>query len=365
MAITLPMHHARYIVFAVVLAAAASEMNAQQPAQPGTRRFVADSFWVRQWMRGGTKEPDLLTQPRAVVSSAGIAAVLDQGTREVFVFDLATGKSRVTMAARGAGPGEFQRPARIAATPTGFVLLDHGTSRLTAFGGSGSAEWDTPLKSAYGNEGMCVRSNLEILLKTEGAVNALLMLDTAGKTLGRLSLDASASPQAGLEWAGEVAGPDARGNCIVARRYGSEWFVVSPTGDIRRYPYVVRSRAPRVDTKEKVTGTVNVSPKLRQEVRERLHKIETDPSIYDAMVRADTLIVRTDGPGRDDLMLLDYYHIPTGRYLRSRRLPGLTNAVTIGADGQFLAIIIGDESSALYALRTSNQPASKSKPKTP
>ena len=365
MTITFSMRRMRYILPCAALAVAADAMQAQSTSQPGTRRFVADSFWVRQWMRGGSKEPDLFTQPRHVVSSAGMATVLDVGTREVFAFDLVTGKSRFTLAAKGAGPGEFQRPARIAATPTGFLVLDHGTSRLTAFDGAGRAQWDTPLKTAVGTEGICVRENLQILTKTEGAVNALLMLDTAGKAVGRYSLDASANPTASLEWSGTVAGPDARGNCIVARRYGSEWFVVSPAGDVRRYVYVVRARAPRVDMKEKVTGTVKISPTIEEDTNERFQKIETDVSIYDAMVRADTLIVRASGPGTDEMRLLDYYHIPSGRYLHSRRLPGLTNGVTIGADGQFLAIIMGDETSALYALRTSNQPALKSKLKAP
>lgn len=333
------------------------------PAQPvpkkPTRTFAADSFWIRTWMRGGSKEEDLLTESRQVIAVGGLVLVLDEGTRELLGFDATTGRSRFSLKARGEGPGEFRRPARIAPTQSGFAVLDHATARITAFDTVGRMQWDAPVTSVFETEGLCLLPSGQILSKLEGAVGSILRSDSAGRAIGRSSLEAGADPKAGYGWSGIVTGPDAHGNCIVARRYGSEWYVVTPAGAVMKHQYVVHSAEAVVN--------VTVKPGEREGTRQMVRRsqtVESDPSVMDAMVLGDTLIVRAGGAGRDQLVLLDYYHIRSGRYLYSRRLPGITNAITVGSNGAFFALIIGQEYSTIYALRTSRTPPPKA-PRNP
>ena len=124
--------------------------SAQVAPRHDGRTFAADSFWIRKWLRGGSKEADLLTEPRQVIVAGNTVVVLDEGTREVFAFDIANGQTRLNMKALGEGPGEFRRPARIVQTATGFAVLDHATARLTAFDSLGRMQWDAPLVGAIG-----------------------------------------------------------------------------------------------------------------------------------------------------------------------------------------------------------------------
>ncbi len=331
--------------------------HAQSRTRADGRRFAPDSFWVRKWFRGGSKEEDLLTEPRQIITTGGLVVVLDEGTREVHGFDAATGGARLHLTARGEGPGEFRQPRRIAPTRSGFAVLDHATARLTAFDSLGPMQWDAPMKSAMVIEGVCVLTSGQLWSKVDGAVGSLIRSDTSGRILGRVSLDARADSNAGFGWSGFVTGPDNADNCVFARRYGSEWFVVSPSGIVTRHSYIERMAEPRVD--------VTVKPGKKDGKLQNFQvtqKVESNSSASDAMLRGDTLIVRAGGATRDQFALLDYYSVATGRYLHSRRLPFIPNAITVGADGVFYATNIGNESAAVLALTTT---ATKPQPKAP
>ncbi len=344
-----------------ILAPAPAIAHAQSRARADGRTFAADSFWVRKWFRGGSKEEDLLTEPRQIITTRGTVVVLDERTREVLGFDAGTGRNRLLLKASGEGPGEFRQPRWIGPTQSGFVVLDIATARLTAFDSLGGMQWDAPMKSGTVIEGVCVLRSGQLWSKVGGAIGSLIRSDTTSRILARVSLDARADSNAGFGWSGFVAGPDAADNCVIARRYGTEWFVVAPSGIVARHSYIERMTEPAVD--------VIVKPGKKDGKLQNFQvtqKVESNASAADAMLRGDTLIVRAGGATRDKFALLDYYSVSTGRYLHSRRLPFIPNALTVGADGVFYATSIANESAAVLALTTTaTKPVPKAPPRKP
>ncbi len=336
-----------------------SQLGAQSGSQKSVvvtqRRFAADSFWTREWFRGAAKEPDLFTEPRQVVAASDIVVVLDVGLREVSVFDARTGVLRLQLAARGEGPGEFKRPSQLVGAGDGFGVLDQATSRLTVFDTQGRFTWDAPISGASGTEGLCVRQDGHIVTKLLGSTNALHTFDSTGRSTSRRSLpwpDPGAKTSALM---GFVAGPDTRGTCIVARRYGSEWLVIPRSGAMAKRPYVA--------THPEATITVKTSAKRRvgnEGTFVRTEFTSADAAVSNAMVVGDTAIVRGGPAERDGYRVLDYYLLPTGRYVYSRRLPAVFIATAAGPGGTFYGTTIGEESGALIAFRTSRErPAKK------
>ncbi len=311
-----------------------------------TRRFVADSFWTRTWYRGATKDPDLFTEPREVIVAGDLVVVLDMGLREVSAFDARSGATRLQLAARGEGPGEFKRPAHLVAVRDGFAVLDHVTSRLSAFDTRGRFTWDTPIANAGGAEGLCVRRDGRVVTKMPGATNAIVTFDSTGRTVSRQSLP---WPDGGIRTAGLsafVAGPDGNGNCVLARRFGSEWLVVGAAGTLVRRPYVSRHPEARVDVRTGARKRFG-----NEGTFTRTEYTSSDAGTSGVMTIGDTMIVRGGPAEPDGYRLLDYHLLPSGRYLHSRRLPSVFIATAVGTDGTFYGTTIGEESGALVAFR--------------
>ena len=313
-----------------------------------TRRFAADSFWVREWVRGNSKEPDLLTEPRHVVAAHGIVVVLDDGTREIAAFDALTGVSKFNLQAKGDGPGEFRRPSRIAVTPSGFAVVDQATSRVTAFDSLGRLQWNAPLLDAMSSNGICVLRKGLLISKTSGAIGSVLLSDTTGRLLSRRALDERGRKADEYAWTAHVTGPDAADHCVLARFYGANWYVVSANGPFTMHAYIEAGAEPVVNTKQAKKGKVG-----GKQIVEVTRTSDAVSSASDAMLLGDTLIVRATGSGRNAYRLLDYYAMTSGAYLYSRRLPLMPNTVTVGPNGTFYALGIGEESAGIWALKPS------------
>ncbi len=322
----------------------------------GTRHFAADSFWVREWVRGNSKEPDLLTEPRHVVAAHGIVVVLDAGTREIIGFDALTGQSRFNLQAKGEGPGEFRRPSHIAITPSGFAVVDQATSRVTTFDSLGRVQRTTPLLDAVSSSGICVMRRGLLISKTSGAIGSVLQSDSTGRLLSRRTLDERGRKADEYAWSTHVTGPDASDNCVLARLYGANWYVVSPSGALTMHAYIEAGSEPAVTTSQAKKGKVG-----GKQIIEITHTTGAVSTASDAMLLNDTLIVRARGSGRNEYRLLDYYAISSGAYIYSRRLPLMPNTVTVGPSGTFYALGIGEESAGLWALK----PSLKQPPPTP
>jgi len=321
------------------------------------RRFAADSFWAPLWSRGGSKEPDLLSEPRHVVVTHGVVVVLEEGTREVMGFDALTGVSRFTKQATGVGPGEFRRPARIVATPTGFGVLDHASARLTVFDSAARFAWDAVIQDAISTDGLCVRRG-GVLTKVGGGVKSVLATDSTGKLQSRRSIDSLATEDADFAWVARVVGPDSRGNCAIVRLFGAGWYLVAPNGALTLFPYVEGSPLPKVTTT--ILKKERVGSKTVYETQSNTNDV---PAVADAMVVGDTLIVRARSSGKNLLRMLDYYELPSGRYIHSRRLPSIATSLAAAPAGVFYATVFGgDENSSLFAFKTSATPIKRSPP---
>ena len=338
---------------ALALLSAGPAVARAQPGVPSSRvltarRFVADSFWTRTWYRGGTKDPELFTEPRQVVTVNDLVVVLDVGLREVSGFDAKSGAQRFTLTARGEGPGEFRRPALLVSTENGFAVLDHATSRLTAFDATGRMTWDTPITGAAGIEGLCLAPAGRILAKHMGGLKSLISMDSSGRTSATRSLPWRDPGEKSLAMSGFLAGPDSRGNCVLARRFGSEWLLITPTGATTKRPYV--SAHPEATIVVKNTAKQRIG---NEGSFTRTQFNSVDAAVSNLMLRGDTAIMRGGPAERGGYQLLDYYSLPTGRYIHSRRLPTIFITTAIGADGAFYGTNIGEESGALVAFRPS------------
>lgn len=310
------------------------------------RKFAPDSFWVSVWTRGYTREPDLLVEPRGMAITPGALVVLDEGTREVLSFDLRTGATRARLVARrGSGPGEFRRPFAVVTVPGGFAVSDQGNSRLSAFTSSGRLMWDMHLPNPV-IEAICVDQQMRVVFHTKG--RTVESRDTTGRLRATRQLPWTTSPNESLTDAVVVSGPTQAGSCVMARAFGSQWAVVPSVGRIRAHPFIEPGRAPRVATAKRDLGQVDDAP-----VTERLEKTESTTMAQNAMVYGDTLIVRFGGNTAARIRLLDYYHIPTGRYLYSRKLQSPFVTMTIGPDGTFYGAHIRNEDAGVIAFRPS------------
>lgn len=354
-------HRATAVCRALLLAAAfvpldATSADAQatrskasgsvSPPAPDRRRFRADSFLIREWLRGGTKEPERFVEPRQLVVAGEQLIVLDMGTREVSALDAKTGAARFSLAARGEGPGEFKRPALLLARGAEFGVIDQATARLTMFSGRGTYVGDTPMTDAGMLEGGCLLSAGRVLTKVAGTDNALRLVDSTGSVRLQRSLPSSSNAQdhSALMASADVAGPLANGACAIVPRYGAVWYSIVPGGMPVPHPYVEAgvSSLPRAESK-------TLEKDWRSETRTVTEISNIPPIARGALTIGDTLIVQAGATKRFPFLLLDYYHLPSGRYVYSRRMFASFSALTIGPDGWFYGALIGDENAAVLA----------------
>lgn len=323
------------------------------------RRFAADSFWVRQWERGGPTEDDLLIEPRATKVSGDLVVVLDLGTRDVMGFDANTGQTRFVKAARGTGPGEFKRPHALLRSASGFGVLDAETARISVFSTNGALQWDATVPGAAFAEALCAPSASRVLVKRSGKVDALLLVDSTGKQLATYSLPINVPEDASFAASATLAGPTSDG-CIVVPLFGGKWFALGAKGVIA-YPLVDPGPEPTIKAKDKVLAREG-----RDKTISRVEMVSESPVSHVAMVRGDTLIIKAT-PTKPPLVdIFDYYLLPSGRYVHSRRAFGGGSSMDVGSNGVFYATIITRNDSRLVAMKPSRSPSAPSAaPKPP
>ncbi len=324
------------------------------PAQRGapSRYFRADSFFVREWIRGGTREPDLLVEPRELAVTRSTVIVLDMGTREVHALDIASGATRFVLKPTGEGPGEFRRPIHIATTPQLLGVLDAATSRLTVYSELGRYLWTTHIADGAAVESMCLLPRGVLRVKYIGAANAIATIDSAGTMLSRTSLPVRRELQHAPSFANSafVADGCTSSAMAVMPYFGGVWYSVAPNGMARRLPYREAGR----------DAIVATSRTRRERVGSTAISRSTMTTDVDAITRGaaqlgDTLIVEAGGTRLLPNQLLDYYRAATGEYLYSRRLPFTPNAVALAANGQLYLTNIGPETSSIVRLSTTTR----------
>jgi hypothetical protein len=344
-----PLRALARIIVALVVTTPISSTAVQAQRSSTTRRFHADSFYIREWVRGGTKDPDLLVEPRGIAITNQVVVVLDAGTREVHAFDVTSGAKRFVLKATGQGPGEFKQPIQVAATARHVGVLDAATSRLTVYSDSGRFLWTTIVPDGPAVEAMCLLPRGRIRVKYLGALRALALIDSSGKTLTRTSLPVATARQTAPAFANAAYIADA---CVgdtvaVAPYFGSSWYSVSSNGTAKRFPYIeAGAEAVVVTTQRRLERTA------KHITTQTTMISEVSPITRGAMQRGDTVIIEAGATKLHPHQLLDYYRASDGAYLYSRRLPFAPSALAMTPDGRLVAALIGTETSLVVALST-------------
>jgi hypothetical protein len=336
---------ARCAATGIALAALAGSAAAQ-PGPPDARRFAADSFWVVTWARGFDKEPDLVIEPRELVISGGAVIVLDAGTREVLVLDRRTGRTLKRIEPRGSGPGEFRRPTSLTTLHNGFGLLDQATQRFSALNLDGRLLWDIPAPSLSGVA--CAHSTTAITWKLSGSRNALQVIDTSGRRRATRSLPWQHSDKEQMTTAAVAAGPTSRGECVFARVFGPDFVILNPTGRQTQHRYIEAIPEPVIEVKRRTVEKSGGSSVVQE-----TQSVKGNSSAMKSVVVGDTLIIQFAGLTSHKYRLLDYYLLPSGQYLHSRRLFAPVTGFTAAPDGSIIVTQIGELNSGISALRPS------------
>jgi hypothetical protein len=349
-----------------------SGVGAQSPRASTalSRTFRADSFWVHRWVRGGETEEELLIEPRGIAFARGVVTVLDLGTRELHALDAATGKTLFVKQAKGSGPGEFKRPAVLLQHADHFGVLDHETARLSVFTARGVLAWDAPVERAFDVEALCALPGARVLLKTSGFGQSLVQIDSTGRVLGRYAVP-NANPNANpgatpsesapsFTASAKLTGPILGDHCAIVPIFGANWYTIDARGSVTTHTYVEPGDAPVI-----TVSTTVLEKDGRDEIRRATQTTNTSPIASAALHRGDTLIVIAGKSKRDAGRVLDYYVLPSGRYVYSRRLPMSYTSLTVAPNGVFFGTVIGPDWSAVTAFEPSRTAPARNREGSP
>ncbi len=313
-----------------------------------TRSFASDSIWRRVFSVGTEKGSETFVEPRQLVISAGVVVVLDLGTREVRGFDAKSGVPRFVLKATGSGPGEFKRPSMLIRTPWGFAVLDQSTARLTGYRVNGKMHWDIVLPDMFRVSDACVDSAGRVSLAYERADSSIVTMDTAGRRLGTTQVNwlPSRTNVESFAHRAFLSSVDRSGACALVRYFGGDWALVDPihrTASL--HPLIERGEEPIVKVTERIRERT-----LTSVIVEAPQTSESRPIVRGIAMLADTVVTFGAETKQNALRLIDYYD-RNGRYLHSRRLPILLNALAVGDDGTFYGTMISENTQALVAFR--------------
>jgi hypothetical protein len=333
---------------------------ASQPKLTLDRSFAADSGWEILWIVGRDKTSGVFAEPRQIIANEDRVVVLDGGTREVRVLDLTTGNIRLTKPATGVGPGEFKRPALLAQSPRGFAILDHASGRLSSFSLDGDLLWDIPLPDMFELAGICIPNEESVIVQYNRLHDNVVHLDTAGRRLVTKFV-----PWTNMErevvlvgLTGFMSNAAHSGGCAFAPLYGSEWVHQPANSDAPPtvHAFVEPGEDPVFETTERLLA--KDGSKVDVELTQR-----TVAPVVAQGVQAihDTVVINAWTTKQCPRRILDYHHLPSGRYLYSRVLPFVVNGFAIAPDGTFIVSHIGDTDQIVMAMRPVARPDSLSK----
>lgn len=316
------------------------------------RTMAADSSWQRLWTVGSDSASGTATEPfiepRQVVVSGDLVLVLDAGNRDVQAFDARTGVRRFTQPARGVGPGEFKRPALLAATASGYAILDQATARLSVFTRNQRLLWDAVVPDVFLLHGVCIDAKQTAWLSYRRRDSSVVVIDSSGLKRGVHRIPWRVARPTTVDFAHEAftSAPSRDGRCAIAPLFGSEWATLSmETGRLAVHTYREAGAEPVMKTTRRV-----LDRSLNEVVVENTNTTDAAPISHGIMQRGDTIIVYAWMTARHARRTLDYFDARSGRYLHSRVLPTHFDALTIGPDGTFYGTRIG-EPSMLLAMR--------------
>lgn len=370
-----------FITQLLFLIAPVSSSAQKAPSKQEPERIIKNVEWEVVWARGFSVHPDLFIQPRSIVLSGDHVVVLDEGTREITMIDRRTSSLVAGIeATRGSGPGEVRSPSILSPFSGGVAVFDPGNARVSAFNLSGKLLWDTQVSGAIA--GLCILDNTSFAAVSSDK-RSLETRDTSGALIRSELLPWANSTEPGLAQSVRVAGPLPGGECVVARGFGSQFAVAKPAVRASGGPRSISTRtvnAPATGTK---SGTIvahsyielmpepvvkSAATQLGKDSRGSTTQVvsttSTAPSAGGVTTVGDTVIVRFMGNTEYATFLLDYYHMPDGKYLFSTLLPPGVMALTASAEGVYYATMITETMSGVLAMkpRPSRNPELKPHP---
>lgn len=333
---------------------------ASQPKPTLDRSFAADSGWEILWIVGQDKTSGVFAEPRQIIANKARVVVLDGGTREVRVLDLSTGDIRLTKMATGVGPGEFKRPALLAQSVEGFAILDHASGRLSNFSVAGDLLWDFPLPDMFELAGICIPNEESVIVQYNRLHDNVVHLDTAGRRLATKIV-----PWTNMErevvlvgLTGFMSNRVHSGGCAFAPLHGAEWVHQPASSDVtpKVHAFVEPGDDPIFETTERILA------KDGSKVDVELTQISNSPVVAQGVQAIhDTVVINAWTTKQFPRRILDYHHLPSGRYLYSRVLPFVVNGFAIAPDGTFIVSHIGDTDQIVMAMRPVARPNSSNK----
>ena len=142
---------------------------------------------------------------------------------------------------------------------------------------------------------------------------------------------------------------------MFARTHGPGFVVRTPSGKLTPHQYIEAVREPEIEVKRATVERVGTD-RIVQETQ----TFKGTAAAMRAMVVQDTLIVLFSGATNYKYRLLDYYHLPSGRYIHSRKLRAPAVSVATGPNGWFYVAEILDDFSGFFAQRPSMTPPPRS-----
>ncbi len=335
------------------------------PSKLEPERIIKNVEWEIVWARGFSVHPDLFIQPRSIVLSGDHVVVLDEGTREITMIDRRSSSLIAGIeATRGSGPGEVRSPSMLSPFPGGVAVYDPGNARVSAFNMSGKLLWDAQVAGTI--EGLCIQGDATFSVVGSNK-SKFQVMDTSGAVISSETLPWIKATEPGVAQSVKVAGPLPGGECVVTRSFGSQFGVAKPIGRapvnnaraantqknnaptsvaITMHNYIETVAEPVVkktarelsgDSKEKTTQVVSTT--------------STAPSAGGVATVGDTAIVRFIGNTGYATFLLDYYHMPDGKYLFSTLLPPGVIALTASGEGIYYATMITETMAGVLAMK--------------
>ena len=214
-----------------------------------------------------------------------------------------------------AGAVLSRAPFQLARRGDRIGVLDARDARLTVLDSRGRIRARFGLAHLPPAFAACAFADGSWLVLTAGDGDALIRLDSVGAVLWRRPVPwPVVTTWPPLARQGVLA--PTRDGCALALAFGPGWAEVQPDG---RMPTVMPLR--------------EAGPSPRQSWRRRTERTAQTPLVADVVVRGDTIELLAVGTTLDAWRVIDRFHVRTGAYLGSIRLPGPVRAISATPDG--------------------------------
>ncbi|WP_227978424.1 protein kinase domain-containing protein [Deinococcus terrestris] len=197
------------------------------------RQLAPDGTELRSFGRYGLGDGELL-DPVSLAWAGGQLYVLDGEALRVNVYSPA-GEFRGSFGGRGTGPGTFEAPRTVAATPGGEVLvLDMGRREVGRFSPTGEYRGRYAFRLDRGSEGLRELEGLAAgadgtVYIVDGVARKVRRIDPSGTPSGAFSLEPLVGEPASAPW---LLQPGPEGQLYAVRQGGQMLRTFSAAGDL-------------------------------------------------------------------------------------------------------------------------------------